>query len=102
MNTSKLIVACAILALLAALPACGAEMEVQPMETLSADDSLNVATFAGGCFWCIEQAFEDLDGVESVVSGYAGGHVQNPTYQQVLSGHYRDIAEPAVRLRYDP
>ncbi len=100
MNVSKLIVVCAILALTAALPACGAGTEVHPMETLNADDSLAVATFAGGCFWCIEQAFEDLEGVESVVSGYAGGHVENPTYQQVLSGTtgHRE----AVQIAYHP
>ena len=44
------------------------------------------ATLGGGCFWCLEAAFLELDGVESVVSGYAGGHVPNPTYEQVCSG----------------
>ena len=45
-----------------------------------------VATLAGGCFWCLEAVFDDLRGVEVVESGYAGGHVPNPTYQQVCSG----------------
>ncbi len=44
------------------------------------------ATFGGGCFWCTEAVFEDLKGVESVVSGYTGGHVVDPTYEQVCSG----------------
>jgi peptide-methionine (S)-S-oxide reductase len=58
------------------------------------------ATFAGGCFWCVEAAFEQLRGVEDVTSGYCGGHVENPTYREVCSettGH----AE-AVQVRYDP
>ncbi|HZG69417.1 MAG TPA: peptide-methionine (S)-S-oxide reductase MsrA [Herpetosiphonaceae bacterium] len=59
-----------------------------------------VATLAGGCFWCLEAVFADLQGVEQVVSGYAGGHVPNPTYRQVCSettGH----AE-VVQVRFDP
>ena len=44
------------------------------------------ATFGGGCFWCIEAAFEELEGVESVTSGYAGGHTENPGYREVCSG----------------
>jgi len=59
-----------------------------------------VATLAGGCFWCLEAVFDELNGVESVESGYSGGHVSNPTYQQVCSettGH----AE-AVRITFDP
>src|SRR5690554_314904 len=45
-----------------------------------------VATFGGGCFWCTEGAFKQLIGVESVVSGYAGGHVSEPTYEQACGG----------------
>ena len=45
-----------------------------------------VATFGGGCFWCLEPIFEELDGVVSVVSGYSGGRRPNPTYEQVCSG----------------
>jgi len=58
------------------------------------------ATFAGGCFWCIEAAFEELDGVPSVTSGYAGGSVEDPTYEQVCSGT-TGHAE-VVRVAYDP
>jgi peptide-methionine (S)-S-oxide reductase len=59
-----------------------------------------VATLAGGCFWCLEAVYVDLQGVEKVVSGYAGGHIPNPTYRQVCSettGH----AE-VVQITFDP
>jgi peptide-methionine (S)-S-oxide reductase len=59
-----------------------------------------VATFAGGCFWCVEADFEKLDGVLEAVSGYTGGHVDNPTYEQVSAGG-TGHAE-AVRVVYDP
>ncbi|RNI25959.1 peptide-methionine (S)-S-oxide reductase MsrA [Rufibacter latericius] len=63
-------------------------------------DSLAIATFAGGCFWCTEEAAEKLKGVHDVISGYTGGSTKNPTYEQVstgLTGH----AE-AVQIYYDP
>ncbi len=47
---------------------------------------LEVATLGGGCFWCLEAVYDELQGVEKVVSGYAGGHVDNPTYKAVCSG----------------
>ena len=59
-----------------------------------------VATFAGGCFWCMVQPFAKLPGVQEVVAGYTGGHVERPTYEQVCSGrtgHYE-----AVQIVYDP
>lgn len=58
------------------------------------------ATLAGGCFWCTEAAFEELPGVESVTSGYCGGHVEDPTYEAVCSGE-TGHAE-AVQVTYDP
>lgn len=61
--------------------------------------SIETATLAGGCFWCIEAAFDDIVGVESVESGYIGGSVDAPTYQQVCSGT-TGHAE-AVRIVYD-
>lgn len=61
---------------------------------------LSVATFAGGCFWCTEAYFERLKGVEKVVSGYAGGEEQNPTYQQVSYGE-TGHAE-GVQVYYNP
>ncbi len=59
-----------------------------------------VATLAGGCFWCLEAVFEQLRGVQSVVSGYAGGQVPNPTYHQVCSGT-TGHAE-VVQVTFDP
>ena len=58
------------------------------------------ATFGGGCFWCVEAAFDELAGVESVTSGYAGGTTEDPTYEEVCSGT-TGHAE-VVRLAYDP
>lgn len=59
----------------------------------------SVATVAGGCFWCIEAVFEELDGVTDVTSGYCGGHVEEPTYEEVCRGE-TGHAE-AVRITYD-
>ncbi|MFP9192168.1 peptide-methionine (S)-S-oxide reductase MsrA [Natrialbaceae archaeon A-CW1-1] len=58
------------------------------------------ATFGGGCFWCIEAAFKELEGIESVTSGYAGGHVDDPSYEAVCTGE-TGHAE-VVQLAYDP
>jgi peptide-methionine (S)-S-oxide reductase len=58
------------------------------------------ATFAGGCFWCMVTPFEDLPGIHGIVSGYMGGHIENPTYEQVkkgTTGHYE-----VVQITYDP
>jgi len=55
------------------------------------------ATFAGGCFWCMEQAFQDLEGVDDVVSGFTGGTLKNPTYSGNHEGHYE-----AIEVTYDP
>ena len=49
--------------------------------------NLQVATLAGGCFWCIESAFNSVDGVEKAISGYAGGDKNDPTYEEVCSGN---------------
>ncbi len=59
-----------------------------------------IATVAGGCFWCIEAPFEELQGVEKAVSGYSGGHVKNPTYQAVSNGS-TGHAE-VVQITFDP
>ncbi|MFB6185103.1 MAG: peptide-methionine (S)-S-oxide reductase MsrA [Haloarculaceae archaeon] len=58
------------------------------------------ATFGGGCFWCVEAAFEEIEGIERVTSGYAGGHTDDPTYRDVCSGS-TGHAE-VVQLEYDP
>lgn len=62
--------------------------------------TFETATFAGGCFWCVEAVFQDLRGVQSVESGYIGGHVVNPSYKQVCGGD-TGHAE-AIRVTYDP
>ncbi|MFQ5486455.1 MAG: peptide-methionine (S)-S-oxide reductase MsrA, partial [Desulfobacterales bacterium] len=57
------------------------------MSSLSfAEADLKKATFAGGCFWCMEHPFEKLKGIKAVISGYTGGHKENPTYVEVSSG----------------
>ncbi len=61
---------------------------------------LKIATFGGGCFWCVEAVFENLKGVKNVVSGYSGGRIPNPTYEQVctkLTGHVE-----VCQIHYDP
>ena len=64
------------------------------------DGSREVATLAGGCFWCLEAVYEQLIGVESVVSGYTGGQIVNPSYEQVCSG--RTGHAEAVQVTFDP
>ena len=59
-----------------------------------------IATLAGGCFWCLEAVFDQLKGVQSVESGYMGGSTPNPTYEQVCGGH-TGHAE-VVQLTFDP
>lgn len=68
--------------------------------TATIPDGFDRATFGSGCFWCTEAVFQQLDGVHSVVSGYTGGQVKNPTYEQVCSGS-TGHAE-AVQVVYDP
>jgi peptide-methionine (S)-S-oxide reductase len=61
---------------------------------------LETATLGGGCFWCLEAVYKDLKGVERVVSGYAGGEIENPTYEQVCGG--RTGHAEVVQITYDP
>ena len=68
--------------------------------TQTSRESTELATFAGGCFWCTEAIFERVDGVLSVRSGYTGGHVAEPTYREVCSG--RTGHAEAVQFEYDP
>lgn len=67
---------------------------------MAIESGLQQATFGGGCFWCTEAVFQELRGVKSVVSGYSGGHVENPTYEQVC-GKHTGHAE-VVQITYDP
>ncbi len=61
---------------------------------------LERATLGGGCFWCLEAVYQEVDGVKSIVSGYAGGHVANPTYEQVCAGTTGHVE--VVQLEFDP
>jgi peptide-methionine (S)-S-oxide reductase len=63
-------------------------------------NELSTATLAGGCFWCTEALFKRLEGVSEVLPGYAGGHVKNPTYEQVSNGD-TGHAE-AIQIEFDP
>jgi peptide-methionine (S)-S-oxide reductase len=67
--------------------------------TAHAAADIKKATFAGGCFWCMEPPYDQLEGVISTVSGYAGGHVDNPTYEQVTSGNTGH--QEVVQVTYD-
>lgn len=73
---------------------------IAPNKEMSNHQQLEKATFGAGCFWCVEAIFERLEGVEKVISGYSGGHVDNPTYKQVITGT-TGHAE-AVQVHYDP
>ena len=64
------------------------------------DDKASVAIFAGGCFWCMESPFEEIDGVIDVTSGYTGGGTKDPTYEEVSSGRTGHLE--AIRIRFDP
>lgn len=64
------------------------------------NQNYQVATLAGGCFWCLEAVFDELNGVISVESGYAGGHVQNPSYRAVCNGD-TGHAE-VIQVTFDP
>ena len=66
----------------------------------AATNDTSVATFAGGCFWCMEGPFDKLEGVISTTSGYTGGHTENPTYKQTSTG--RTGHTEAVQIVYNP
>ncbi len=70
------------------------------MESSENGTRSEIATLAGGCFWCLEAVYDELRGVQRVASGYMGGETENPTYQQVCTGT-TGHAE-VVRLEYDP
>jgi peptide-methionine (S)-S-oxide reductase len=72
----------------------------QKHETMTQQKPLETATLAGGCFWCTEAVFEQIKGVEKVISGYTGGTKANPTYEEVCSGT-TGHAE-AVQVHFDP
>ena len=61
---------------------------------------MEIATLGGGCFWCLEAVYQQMEGVESIVSGYMGGRVENPTYEQVCTGKSGHVE--VVHLTFDP
>jgi peptide-methionine (S)-S-oxide reductase len=87
----------AALLVAASAAACHAEAPAAPPEAPAASAS---AVFAGGCFWCMEPPFDGLDGVLSTTSGYTGGSLANPTYEQVTAGGTGHVE--AVKVVYDP
>ncbi len=72
----------------------------QPTSSTTKPENLSVATFAGGCFWCTEADFEKLPGVAKVISGFSGGKVANPSYEQVSMGNTGHVE--SVQVYYDP
>jgi len=76
------------------------QMDKNVDSTIEMDDRLKTATFAGGCFWCVEADFEKVNGVVEAISGYTGGREPNPTYKEVASGATSHTE--AVQVIYDP
>jgi peptide-methionine (S)-S-oxide reductase len=76
------------------------EAEIIEEYKMNENKKMETATFGAGCFWCVEAVFERLEGVESVISGYAGGNIENPTYNQVTSGAtgHAEVAQ----IKFDP
>lgn len=102
-----------LIPLVALLAACSGASESQVQQSVPADLAqnevprnvsagapLDTAVFAGGCFWCVEEAFDAAEGVVTTTSGYTGGRIANPTYEQVSAGG-TGHAE-VVRVVYDP
>lgn len=77
-----------------------AVIDAAPVE-VSLKNGKAKAYFASGCFWCVEAVFESVNGVDESISGYAGGHTKNPTYESNSYGRIKDHAE-AVEIIYDP
>ena len=92
-----------LIAFLAASLASYAKTADQDHQTVTKESDLSglsVATFASGCFWCVEAVYESVGGVHEAISGYAGGHTTNPTYNQVNTN--RTGHAEAVQVYYDP
>lgn len=95
----KIIVLAGLVLIVAGYVFLSEDAQVQE-NNLEEPENLEIATFAGGCFWCTESAFEHYEGVYKVISGYAGGTVENPTYSQVSSGTTGHLE--SVQVYFDP
>lgn len=84
----------ALVAIFSLITAMTLQAETKPAS------STELATVGGGCFWCTEAVLERLPGVKSVISGYAGGHVDNPTYEQICTG--RTGHAEVIQVEFDP
>lgn len=89
-----------LIAVVIAILSAGVGAAESTTANASAQDTWSKAIFAAGCFWCVEAAFDEVAGVKRTISGYTGGHVPNPTYEQVSSGGtgHRE----ALLVYYDP
>ena len=93
---NRLVIGLSISVLMWGTLSCGA---ATGKSVAAAEGDLSTAVFAGGCFWCMEQPFDALSGVVETTSGYTGGTVENPTYQQVSGGTTGHVE--AMEVRYD-
>ena len=84
---------------LGAMAGCAATGPTGIMNTTGTNKT-ELATFGGGCFWCMEAVFQELPGVNTITSGYAGGHVPYPTYQQVCTG--KTGHAEVIQIEFDP
>ena len=86
------------------LQACAAVavlvVSIPPQAAMANDEDLARATFAGGCFWCMEPPYDQVDGVIETISGFSGGNVENPTYNQVVGGGTGHLE--VVQIVYNP
>lgn len=80
-------------------PDCQADLQ-ESEDTKLNKNGKAIATFGGGCFWCVEAVFQELKGVHSVKSGYMGGHTKNPTYEDICTG--KTGHAEVIRIEYDP
>ena len=91
----------AIILFSANFASCGQNQKKEvTMNNESVKEGLALATLGAGCFWCVEAIFQRLEGVEKVVSGYAGGQVKNPTYKEVCTG--KTGHAEVIQVHYDP
>jgi peptide methionine sulfoxide reductase msrA/msrB len=97
---NMLIIAIALLFILIGCQRANSAQQGEGNQMSKDESTFKVATFAGGCFWCTESDFEKVPGVVKVISGYTGGHKDNPTYEEVSSGSTGHVE--AVQVYYDP